>query len=321
MTESKSKTKKFQDAEMSEEKFREMLAHWDYNCVDLNFAVNEDPNDVPYVALDVSDKYGFEAHLFTAADMALWLPEILPSGHVVLYHPNRHLHDSTSFAEVRLKLWDTLSRYLDWITHMVRAGRSEYGNPSSSWAHCEREEDGYFEIPENEPQYIEKILKHVDGYLPDVILELNRNGFVTIESCSGLKEDHEDRRPFEAYVCFDDEYYLDVSAHLFTLAEVSGWDPTFGAHGFDVLFYAHAQSEKEVKEAWDRLADMAGEFGVHLEEYRELVDPWDEYYYYQFRSRRGLFSQYYDEESQTLSGFEDELDLIDSKFNNDEEEK
>ena len=315
---SESKTKKHQNEDISEAKFREVLAHWDLDCVDLNFAENEDLNDIPYVVIDVSDMFGFEAHLFTAADMALWVPELLPSGNVVIYYPNRHRPEcSCTLAKVRLDLWDRLARFIDWVIHKVRTGRAEYGLPSTSWAHSEREEDGYYEVPEDTPQYIEKILRRVDDYLPDVMLELNKNGFVTVESCSGLDEDHDDRTPFPPFVCFSDEYYLDVSAHLFTLAEASGWDPSFGAHGFHVFFHPHGETEEEIKQAWDRLAEKAMEFGAYLEEYRDLVDPWHDYYYYKFRSRRGLFTQYYDENSGTLSGFVEELDKIDSEFSND----
>jgi len=138
---------------------------------------------------------------------------------------------------------------------------------------------------------------------------------------AGLKEDHDDRNPFPAFVCFSDEYYLDVSAHLFTLTEVSGWDPSFGAYGFHVFLHPHGYTEKEIKQAWDRLTEKAMEFGSYLEEYRDLIDPWEGYYYYQFRSKRSFFSQCYDEENLSLSGFNDELDRIDSKFyNNDKED-
>ena len=323
MSQSKTRTKKHQNEEISEAKFREVLAYCDFQIIDLNFAVSDDRDDIPYVVIDVSDMFGVEAHLFTAADMALWIPELLPSGNVVIYYPNRYPSGNScgECTQSRLALWDALTRFLDWITHKVRVGRAEYGIASNSWAHCERKEDGYFEIPENTPQYIEKMRRRVDGYLPDVLLELNKQGFVTIESCSGLKEDHEDSTPFPAYVCFDDEYYLDVSAHLFTLAEASGFDPTFGAHGFDVLIYAHTESQKGLKKSWDRLVATATTFGEYLEEYRDLVDPWHGYYYYQFRSKRGFFSRCYDEGSQELVGLVEKLDTIDSEyFDNDKEE-
>jgi len=321
MSQSKTNTKKHQNEDMSEAKFREILAHWNLECVDLNFAENEDKDDIPYVVLDVSEIFGFEVHLFTAADMALWVPELLPSGNVVIYYPNRHQPEcSCTLAQIRLNLWDRLARFIDWVIHKVRTGRTEYGLPSTSWAHSEREEDGYYEIPEDTPQYIEKILRRVDDYLPDVMLELNKNGFVTIESCSGLEEDHDDRTPSSAFVCFSDEYYLDVSAHLFTLAEASGWDPDFGAHGFHVFFHPHGETQEEIKQAWERLADMVGDFGEYLEDYRDLVDPWYGYYYYQFRNRRGFFSQCYNEENQTLSGINEELDTIDSEFYGQEDD-
>ena len=219
-----------------------------------------------------------------------------------------------------MQLLSTLMRFFDYIMHKVHKGRAEYGEPTESWAHCEREPEGYFEIPENRPTPIDKIVRLVDTYIREVIVALNRSGFVTIESCSGLKQDHQGKTSIEPYVCFDDEYYLDVSAHLFTLASASGWDPTFGAHGFDVLFYTDAEGDKEIKRAWGRLEDMAGEFGEYLEEYRDLVEPREGYYYYWFRRERCLFSRCYSEESRTLLGFIDELKKIENEFRSDVEE-
>jgi hypothetical protein len=162
----------------------------------------------------------------------------------------------------------------------------------------------------------------VPSFLPitDVILSLNRHGFVTIESCSGLKKDHDGENPFGAYVCFDDECYHDVSAHLFTLADAAGWDPTFGAHGFDVLFHCMGEGESEVTDAWTRLETVAKELGEWLAEYRSLVEPEEGYYYYRFRKQRGLFSKNYSEEDRSLSGLIKELEKIDEEFYGDDDE-
>ena len=308
-------TKKEKD-EITEEQVQDVLDHWNITCKHLNYAANNDPTDIPYLVIDHETYFGMEAHLFTAADIALWIPELLPSGDVVIYLPIRDAdsENKPTLEQRRMLSWETLMHALDWVMHKVMNGRAKHGEPSESWAHCEREEDGYYEISENSPTPIDTILRRVDSYITEVILELNRNGFVTIESCSGLKEDHEGERPFNAYVCFDDEYYLDVSAHLFTLAEAAGWDPTFGAHGFDVLFHCIAEGEKAIMKAWDRLEEMAAEFGGSLEDYRGLVEPLQGYFYYRFRKERGLFSRYYSEEDRTLVGFVEELERIEEEF-------
>ncbi len=191
---------------------------------------------------------------------------------------------------------------------------------TDTWAHMEREPAGYIETSENDPIPIDKILRRVDSSIRGAILELNKAGFATIESCSGLKNDHEGSKPFQAYVTLDDEYYLDVSAHIFTIAEASGWDPCWGAHGFDVLIYATDESEKELEKAWKKLGEVAKEFGEELESYRELVEPWQETFYYRFRKERGLFSRFYCEKSRTLSGFIEELEEIDKDYYIEEEE-
>ena len=104
-----------------------------------------------------------------------------------------------------------------------------------------------------------------------------------------------------------------MSAHIFTMAELAGWDPCWGAHGYDVLIYATDENEKELEKAWKKLGEVARNIGEELESFRELVEPWQETFYYRFRRERNLFSQCYCEESRTLSGFIEELEELDNK--------
>jgi len=322
---SQSKTKsRIEDAEqISEEKMRELLDDWDIPCRDLNYAVNNDPDDIPYVVLAHDAYIGCEAHFFTIADMALWIPELLPSGDVVIYYPLRQVDDEHPDGLMRRRTlsWEFLSINLyEVMCRLWVEAKHEYVS-TDTWAHHEREwRVALFEIPEHGSIPIDKILRRVDESIRDPILELNKAGFATIESCSGLKKDHEGSRPLEPYVCFDDEYYLDVSAHVFTLAELAGWDVCWGAHGFDVLLYAVDAGERELEKAWKRLAKAAKWLGEWLEGYRELVEPHQEYYYYHFRRERGLFSRCYSEKSRTLSGFIEELNKIDEKFRDEDDE-
>lgn len=337
---SQSETKTEQDEHISEELVRDIIDHWQIPCMDLNYAVNNEPNDIPYVVLGGGEYRGCEAHYFTIADVSLWIPELLPSGDVVLYYPLRRLSDKhpDAFPQRRTMSWEFLMMNFEEIMERLWIKSKTENDSTDEWAHNEKDLEGYlvsfpFPIdkklkhveskiigPENMPVPIDKILRRVDGSIKEQILELNKAGFATTECCSGLKKDHEGDAPFPAYVCFDDEYYLDVSAHLFTLAEISGWDPCWGAHGFDVLLYAVGDTEKEREDAWERLQDSAKKLGDELSEYRNLVEPSEGYYYYHFRRERGLFARCYSEESQMLSGFIEELDKIDQEFYKDEEE-
>ena len=136
--------------QISEDQVIEVLDHWSLPHKDLNYAVNNECTDIPYLVLDQRAHFGVEAHIFTSADMALWIPELLPSGDIVIYFPIRKLDAESriTLAQRRMFAWDLLTHSLDWVMHKVQTGRAEYGDPSESWAHCEREEDGYFETRE-----------------------------------------------------------------------------------------------------------------------------------------------------------------------------
>ena len=334
---SQSKTKTEQDEQISEELVRDILDHWQIPCMDLNYAVSNEVNDIPYVVFGSEIYRGCEAHYFTIADMSLWIPELLPSGDVVIYYPLRKLEDRHPDALLRRRTlsWEFLTMNFEEIMERLWVKTQHNHESTDEWAHNEREPEGFFKNfpfpigeklknidsscigPENTPTPIDKIPRRVDGSIIDTILELNKAGFATTESCSGLKKDHEGDAPFPAYVCFDDEYYHDVSAHLFTLAEIAGWDPCWGAHGYDVLLYAVADGKKETEKAWERLTASSKQLGEGLSEYRNLVEHGEGYYFSRFRNERGLFSGCYCEESRTLSGFIDELDRIDREFYDD----
>ncbi|MHA1137061.1 MAG: hypothetical protein ACTSSE_11300 [Candidatus Thorarchaeota archaeon] len=337
---SESTTKTEQDEHISEKLVREIFEHWQIPSIDLNYAVNNDPNDIPYVVLGSEVYRGCEAHYFTIADMSLWIPELLPSGDVVIYYPLRKLEDTHPDALLRRRTlsWEFLTINFEEIMERLWIKSKSENESTDEWVHNEKDLEGYLVSfpfptgkklehayssiigPENAPIPIDKILKQVDGSIKEQILELNKAGFATTESCSGLKQDHEGDAPFPAYSCFNDEHYLDVSAHLFTLAEIAGWDPCWGDHGFDVLLYAVGDTEKEREKAWERLQDSGRKLGEELSEYRNLVEPNEGFYYYQFRKERGLFARCYSEESRMLSGFTEELDKIDCEFYKDEEE-
>jgi hypothetical protein len=322
MSESETRDVDSDSQQVSEEYVKSLFNRWEVPLRDLHYSVSNTPDDIPYLVLGHDAYSGCEAHIFTIADMTLWIPEFLPSGDVVLYYPIRETNDNHPDALLRRRTfaWEFITYNFDEVMHRLWT-KAKYEYPSTDrWAHNEREPEGYIEIPENVPVPIDRILRRVDKSIRESILDLNRSGFATTECCSGLKKDHEGERPFEAYVCFDCEYYLDVSAHLFTLADLAGWDACWGAHGFDVLLYAVDEGEKNLEKAWKRLGKVALELGNELSKYRDLVEPWQGFYFYRFRKERNLFIRCYNEESRILSGFIEALDKIDSEFHNNDEE-
>lgn len=113
----------------------------------------------------------------------------------------------------------------------------------------------------------------VDKSIKRHIRELNEFGFATTSSCSGMARDHPERRPMLPYVMFDDESYFDVSAHLFSLADMAGWQSSFGAHGYDVAIEYNIDGlDEDYMEAWGELVEAARKLGGALSEYRSLVD-------------------------------------------------
>ncbi len=323
MSESKTKSSS-EDVLVSEEEVRELFKSWKIPCVDLNYAVSSELNDIPYVVLGKDAYRGCEAHFFTIADKSLWIPELLPSGDIVLYYPIRDMRDHEnldSLMQRRAFAWELLIDAFEETFELLFLKARYKQDSTDVWAHQEKEDVISYEVPENMPIPIDKILKKVDRSIKDPILALNKVGFVTIESCSGMKKDHGGDAPFPAFVCLDDEYYHDVSAHLFTLAELAGWDPCWGAHGYDVFLYAVTDSEIEKEKAWIRLSEVAEQLGGELREYQKLTEPHQGYYFYRFRRERGLFSGCYCEKSRTLSGFVEELNKIDSEYYSDNKEK
>lgn len=208
-------------------------------------------------------------------------------------------------------------RAFDFVIYQTQGYRRSVDNgqqPTEVWALHEREwYCALWEIPENEPQAIERILRNVDSSIKEYILYMNVAGFATTESCSGFKKDHEDRRLFNPFVMFDDEYYLDVSARVFTLADASGWEPSFGAHGYDVMVEVYDEGDAVIQKAWDLLAEKAVAFGEFLHEYRDLVDPIRGFLFSLKRHQRGLFSRHYSEIERVLTDLGASLDELEKK--------
>jgi len=95
---------------------------------------------------------------------------------------------------------------------------------------------------------------------------LNDLGFSTTQSCSGIAKDHADREEYLPYVMFDERAYPRSSAHLFTLADISGWIPSYGPHNFDIEF--RLPSAEDAEKFWDHLVVSARRLAELVHDYR-----------------------------------------------------
>jgi hypothetical protein len=207
----------------------------------LQLGLDKNSQSIPYVVLNHRTYPGIEAHLFTIADSAMWIPELTPSGDIILYEPSKCYEGCgyDSIEDWRIDSWGMLLGAVEGIMEWLEPYRRSVANgirPDTIWVHHEIEWwTALWEIPENIPQQVDDFIMGVDVSIRPHIRELNELGFATTGCCSGMERDHPDSRPMLPYVVFDDESYFDASAHLFTLADMAGWTPIFGAHGYDVF--------------------------------------------------------------------------------------
>ncbi|MGY5852300.1 MAG: hypothetical protein RTU92_01895, partial [Candidatus Thorarchaeota archaeon] len=207
----------------------------------IHLGLDLEPQGTPYIIFDHTIYPGVEAHLFTAADASLWLPAFTTSGDVIIYRPHQQDEDQepSIVRNARLKAWQELLVAIEKISNLVKPHRKNLEQgviPRIIWAHHEAEwHHGLREAPDHERRPISEFLDYVDPSIRQCICELNELGFLTKESCSGLIDEHPDREPYRPYVMFNDRVYIGVSAHLFTIADIGQWIPSYGPHGFDVV--------------------------------------------------------------------------------------
>jgi hypothetical protein len=244
----------------------------------IQLALGAHEKKTPYVVFDHTTYPQIEAHLFTIADSAFWIPEFLPDGDVIIYD-YFEWYEGCGFDDVehvRVNLWDLLlgavTGIMKWLEPYRKRLQHE-GRPGVMWAHHEKEFGAaQCEVHDNEPEPIDAFIDDVDQSIRPHIRELNELGFPTICSRSGIQSDH-DRAAMLPFVMFDDETYLDISAHLFTLGDMAGWNPSFAAHGYDVsLDFSYDVLDEEYAQAWDRFLSAARNLVPVLKDYRRLVD-------------------------------------------------
>jgi len=227
----------------------------------------EEPAEQPMIIFDHRSYPSVEAHVVTAANSALWIPKIDDNGDVIVYYP------SSTNNEEYLLAWDRLLGVLGKLAGLLHTYRNRVlaGRiPSIIWAHHEIE--WYRELrraPYHEKQNTSNFIDYVDPSIRDHITDLNEYGFDTVESCSGLLQDHPDRNPYIPYVMLDERSYPDCIPHFFTLADIAGWIPSYAPHKFDV--YIQIQRHQPIVEAWNRLVQSARVLDSILKPYRQLV--------------------------------------------------
>ena len=240
------------------------LSQYDLTLNNFSIGLAESLSEQPFIEFSRTSYPGVEAHLFTIADISLWRPELTETSEVVL--------QDVSEASDRVESWNRLFT----STHIIMTALNTYREglkqgiiPTTNWIHYEfqwyrQNWDTY--IHESSP--IHEFLSSVDKSIQPHIKELNELGFPTTQSCSGLSIDHPDRDPYLPYVMFDERAYPKVSAHLFTLADMTGWIPSYGPHNFDVEL--RLSTSEQAENRWDMLIKGARHLASLLTDYRLL---------------------------------------------------
>ncbi|MFX1416172.1 MAG: hypothetical protein ACFFC0_05130 [Promethearchaeota archaeon] len=252
-----------------------------YQVCRIRLGIKPQIDEAPFVVLSHEVYPGVEAHLFTIADVALWLPAFDEEGNVVLCRPGNLAEDRPfNLGSTRFDSWHRLLAALERVTELLMPYRQSVADgliPESIWSHYQGQwHFGLRDAPDHDAPPVDMFIEYVDPSIRPVIQELNELGFATKESCSGLPDEHPDRDPYRPYVMFDERSYLDMSAHLFTLADITQWIPGPGPHGFDVRLQ-QAVSE-DIPTAWSRLLEGARALAPLLHDYRNLASQKDGLY-------------------------------------------
>ncbi|MBS3793947.1 MAG: hypothetical protein KGY80_03575 [Candidatus Thorarchaeota archaeon] len=239
--------------------------------IDLGIASEQERSSTIQISRDSYP--GVEPHLVTIADIARWFPELTSSGDIRLKQPQPDVSNCESL-DIYRQYWEQLLSVTDIIMgflkeYRTRFSRGEY--PTTSWAH-------YFmnwthetwDSRRLEPAPIDSWICYVDPSIRPHIRELNEFGLITRESCSGHPDDHPAREPFWPYVMFEERAYPGISAHLFTLADMACWIPTYGRHGFDVSLEIPRDVELtrgNIESYWNQLISSTRQLMPLLEDY------------------------------------------------------
>jgi hypothetical protein len=238
------------------------LSQFDLVVNRFSLALEESQEETPILEFNRSSYPGFEAHLFTIADASHWKPELNSEADVVLVGPENSQDSRESWMKllsVAQEVMVSLEQYRQGLIHGII--------PSTHWIYHEiRWYRKNWEGQPHELKPVEEFLYSVDESIKSHIRELNNLGFSTTQSCSGLAKDHADREPYLPYVMFDERMFPRSNAHLFTLADITGWIPSYGPHNFDIEFRLPGPEDSE--KFWDKLVIAARRLAELLHEYR-----------------------------------------------------
>ena len=254
------------------------LAKMGYSIMEVQLGLGSKLDAIPYIILSQDVYPGVEAHLFTIADAALWIPALTTRADVILYRPRSFDEDKGASAveQTRCQAWEKMLASFKRMSSILAPYRERLREgyiPTDIWVHYDSEwHRNIREAPEPEPRPVREFIHYVDPSIRTHIRALNENGFSTIESCSGLPNEHLDRSPYRPYVMFDERAYLGVGAHIFTLADIAGWIPCCAPHGFDIVI--QQRIDDEIEDAWNRLIVATRVLSDLLTKYRAVLrDP------------------------------------------------
>jgi hypothetical protein len=252
----------------SRESIREKIEAIGINVMDIEACTDDDDCiATPYVLCSHETYPGIEPHLYTAADAALWTPCLTSSGDVLLFNP----HDVVRRDE--MTAWTSLISMIHKVSRLMKSyvldieGGHGFGG---SWFQQEDEWfRGFIEGPYHGVRNVSNFIDYVDPSIRRHIHLFNRLGFATTESCSGIPSEHPDRTPYPPYVMFDERAYPGISAHLYTLANATGWIPSPGRHHFDITLRLKNHLDAETK--WDDLYVTTKQLGSLLDHYIKQI--------------------------------------------------
>lgn len=238
------------------------LSKFDLVVNRFSLALDDRQEDPPFLEFNRASYPGCEAHLFTIADASLWLPDLNSEDDVVLLGPKDESDRYESWLKILAitqEVMESLEQYRQGLKHGII--------PSTHWIYHEiKWYRQNWEGPLHELKPEDEFLYSVDESIRSHIKELNDLRFPTTQSCSGLIKDHADREPYLPYVMFDERIYPRSSAHLFTLADITGWIPSYGPHNFDIEFRLPGPDGAE--RFWDNLVVSARRLVELLHDYR-----------------------------------------------------
>ncbi len=245
----------------------EVFRNAGFSVAQASSGFSNDATYLPHIVLTRSSYPGFEAHLFTIADASFWIPEFTPDNEVVLYYPWGSDDERRSAWE---RLFGSAVVICRQLAHSPERTARGLQSVPVRWAHAEKGWEELLRQADERPLTPQK-----DDWEKSIaahITTLRDSGFVPKYVYSGLTKDHPAVKVLDfPTVLFDDENYIGVDAHLFTLADMAQWVPSFGEHGMDVIMELPTLDQEEARIGWKRLASAASTLKRLLRGYRTIM--------------------------------------------------